>query len=60
MILFDVGQRVSFGWVRRNPALLGASLAESALSFAVVFYTMHLFGLDAWTSAIIASIAMAT
>lgn len=60
VILFDVGQRVSFGWVRRNPALLGASVAESALSFAVVFFAMRLFDLDTWTCAVIASIAMAT
>jgi Kef-type K+ transport system membrane component KefB len=60
VILFDLGQRVSFGWVRRNPALLATSLAESALSFAAVFYAMHLFGLDGWAAAVIASIAMAT
>lgn len=60
VILFDVGQRVSFGWVRRNPALLGASLAESGLSFAVVFYAMRLFDVEPWAAAVIASIAMAT
>ena len=60
MILFDLGQRVSFGWVRRNPALLGASLAESGLSFALVFVAMRYFEIDPWASAIIASIAMAT
>lgn len=60
VILFDMGQRVSFGWVRRNPALLGASVAESALSFAAVFYAMRFFGIDPWAAAVIASIAMAT
>jgi len=60
VILFDLGQRVSFGWVRRNPALLGASLAESGLSFALVFLVMRYFDVDAWAAAIIASIAMAT
>jgi Kef-type K+ transport system membrane component KefB len=60
VILFDLGQRVSFGWVRRNPALLGASVAESGLTFALVFVAMRYFDVDAWASAIIASIAMAT
>jgi Kef-type K+ transport system membrane component KefB len=60
VILFDLGQRVSFGWVRRNPALLGASIAESGLSFALVFLAMRYFDIDAWVSAVIASIAMAT
>jgi len=60
VILFDLGQRVSFGWVRRNPALLGASVAESALTFALVFVAMRYFDIDAWASAVIASIAMAT
>ena len=52
VILFDLGQRVSFGWVRRNPALLGASVAESGLSFALVFLAMRYFDIDAWTSAV--------
>lgn len=60
VILFDLGQRVSFGWVRRNPALLASSLAESALSFVVVFLAMRVFDIDPWSSAVIASIAMAT
>jgi Kef-type K+ transport system membrane component KefB len=60
VILFDVGQRVSFGWIRRNPALLATSAAESALSFAIVFLVMRAFAIDPWSSAVIASIAMAT
>ena len=60
VILFDLGQRVSFGWVRRNPALLASSVAESGLTFAVVFFAMRFFDIDAWASALIASIAMAT
>ena len=60
VILFDVGQRVSFGWIRRNPALLATSIAESALSFAAVWYVMRLLDIDNLASAVIASIAMAT
>ncbi|MGZ9030669.1 MAG: cation:proton antiporter [Burkholderiaceae bacterium] len=60
VILFDLGQRVSFGWVRRNPALLASSVAESALSFAAVFYAMRFFGIEGWAAAVIASIAIAS
>jgi Kef-type K+ transport system membrane component KefB len=60
VILFDVGQRVSFGWVRRNPALLATSIAESLLSFAAVFSAMLAFSIEPWTAAVIASITMAT
>ncbi len=60
VILFDVGQRVSFGWIRRNPALLFTSIAESALTFAAVFYAMRWFDIVPWAAAVIASIAMAT
>ena len=41
VILFDVGQRVSFGWVRRNPALLVASVLESGLTFVAVYLVMQ-------------------
>lgn len=60
VILFDVGQRVSFGWVRRNPALLATSIVEGALSFVAVFSVMRLFGIEVWACALIASITMAT
>jgi len=60
VILFDVGQRVSFGWIRRNPALLGTSLIESVLTFIGVFATMRWFDLPALPSALIAAIAMST
>jgi Kef-type K+ transport system membrane component KefB len=60
IILFDVGQRVSFGWIRRNPALLGASVFESALTFLAVFAAMRWLNLDALPSALIAIISMST
>lgn len=60
VILFDVGQRVSFGWIRRNPALLGASIVESGLTFAAVFAVMQWLHFAALPSALIAAIAMST
>jgi len=60
VILFDLGQRVSFGWIRRNPALLGASVLESALSFAGVFAVMRMLDFAPLPSALIAAISMST
>jgi Kef-type K+ transport system membrane component KefB len=60
VILFDLGQRVSFGWIRRNPALLGASVLESGLSFAGVFAVMQMLDFAPLPSALIAAISMAT
>jgi Kef-type K+ transport system membrane component KefB len=60
VILFDVGQRVSFGWIRRNPALLGTSIVESGLTFAGVVVAMQLLGFDPLPSALIAAVAMST
>ncbi|MGH6610368.1 MAG: cation:proton antiporter, partial [Burkholderiaceae bacterium] len=60
VILFDVGQRVSFGWVRRNPALLGASIAESALTFIAVYFVLQIFDIAPLAAALIAAISMST
>jgi len=60
IILFDLGQRVSFGWLRRNPALLGASAFESGLTFLAVFGVMRWLGIAALPAALIAIISMST
>jgi Kef-type K+ transport system membrane component KefB len=60
IILFDLGQRVSFGWIRRNPALLGASVLESGLTFLAVFAVMRWLDVAPLPSALIATISMST
>jgi Kef-type K+ transport system membrane component KefB len=60
LILFDLGQRVSFGWVLRNPWLAAISLLECALTFVLVFIALRGFEVAALTAALVASIAMAT
>jgi Kef-type K+ transport system membrane component KefB len=60
VILFDLGQRVSFGWLRRNPALLASSLIESGLTFAVVFGALVWLGLAPLPAALVAAIGMST
>ena len=60
IISFDLGQRVSFGWLRRNPALLGASLLESGLTFAVVFAVLRWLDVAPLAAALIATVSMST
>jgi Kef-type K+ transport system membrane component KefB len=60
IILFDLGQRVSFGWIRRNPALLAASLFESGITFAAVFSVMRWLEIAPLPAALIATVSMST
>ena len=60
IIAFDLGQRVSFGWLRRNPALLGASVLESGLTFVVVFAVLRWLEVAPLASALIATVSMST
>ncbi|HTN47903.1 MAG TPA: cation:proton antiporter [Burkholderiaceae bacterium] len=60
IILFDLGQRVSFGWLRRNPALLGASALEGGITFVAVFVAMHALEFAPLPAALIATISMST
>ena len=60
MILFELGQRVSFGWIKRNPWMLATSLLESGLAFGAVFLVLLLFDMRAPLAAILAAVSMAT
>jgi Kef-type K+ transport system membrane component KefB len=60
LILFDLGQRVSWGWLRRNPALLATSAAESLLTLGAVFVILRAAGLAALPAVMTAAIAIAT
>jgi Kef-type K+ transport system membrane component KefB len=60
MLLFELGQRVDLGWLKRNPSLLAASLLEAALTFMLVYLVMHFFGLRPVTAAAAALLAVAT
>jgi Kef-type K+ transport system membrane component KefB len=60
IILFEVGQRVSWGWLRRNPALTLTSVIEAGLTFLVVYLVMRLGALSPLAAALIAAIAIAT
>lgn len=60
LILFDLGQRVSWGWLRRNPALAATSIAESLLTFGAVFVVLRALGLAALPAVMASAIAIAT
>ncbi len=60
MLLFELGQRVDVGWLRRNPSLLAASVLEAALTFMLVYVAMTFFGIRPVTAAAAALLAVAT
>lgn len=60
LILFEAGHRINMRWLLSNPWLGIASVAESALTFFIVFYFANWFELDTASSLLIASLSMAT
>ncbi len=60
LLLFELGQRVDLGWLRRNPWLLATSLLEALLTLVAVFAVMRLFDVPAVTAAAAGVLAIAT
>jgi len=61
LMLFEVGQRISFEWLRRNPWLLVGSLVESAAAFWAIYALLRLvFGVEPPAAALVAVICMAS
>ena len=60
MLLFELGQRVDLGWLRRNPSLLAASILEAALTFMLVVVAMTWLGIRPVAAAAAALLAVAT
>jgi Kef-type K+ transport system membrane component KefB len=60
LILFELGQRIDLGWLRRNPWLLATSLAESALAFAAVFIVLWVLGTSPLLASVAAAVGIAT
>lgn len=60
MILFELGRRLDFAWLRRDPWLAATGVFESALSFACVFLALLYFDVRPLYAAVAASIAIAT
>ena len=60
LILFELGRRLDFAWLRREPWLAATAVLESALSFTFVFLALMYFGVEPLYAAVAASIAIAT
>ncbi|MGH8661930.1 MAG: cation:proton antiporter [Burkholderiales bacterium] len=60
LILFELGRRLDFAWLGREPWLAATAVLESALSFALVFLALLYFGVDPLYAAVAASIGIAT
>lgn len=58
LLLFEIGTRVRLRWLRRNPALLATSVAESALGAGVVYAALWLWGEPPLVAAACAVLAM--
>ena len=61
LILFDLGRHLDFAWLRHDRGLLLMSIAESFITFVLIFYVLsELIGLPHLQSALAATIAVAT
>ncbi|MEO5694904.1 MAG: cation:proton antiporter [Usitatibacter sp.] len=60
LVLFDLGRRMDIKWMRRDWTLAVSGVAESAITFAIVFYTLLAFDFRAIYAGIAAAIAMST
>jgi Kef-type K+ transport system membrane component KefB len=60
LVLFDLGRRMDLTWMRRDWTLAATGLAESALTFGAVFWTLVELDFPAVKAGLAASIAIAT
>jgi Kef-type K+ transport system membrane component KefB len=60
LLVFELGQRVDLGWLRRNPWLLATSVLEAGLAFAAVFALLTLLDVRPVAAAAAAALAMLT
>lgn len=60
MVLFELGQRVDFAWLRRNPWLAAASVLESVLAFGAMFAVLVAVDAPPLLAAMAAAIGVAT
>ncbi len=60
LVLFELGQRIDLGWLKRNPWLLASSVAEAALSFAAIYLVLWLLDVRPLLAATMAAIGVST
>ncbi len=59
LVLFDAGSRIPWRWFRHNPMVLVQSIAESALTYFAVYFTMLWLNVPREAAGPIALVAMA-
>lgn len=60
LILFELGRRLDFTWLRRDPWLAATGVLESALTFAFLFLALNYFDVAPLYAALAAAIGIAT
>lgn len=60
LVLFDLGRRLNLAWLRHDPWLPAAGLADGVLSFLFVFFALRYFDTPLLETVMAAAVAMAT
>jgi Kef-type K+ transport system membrane component KefB len=60
LILFELGYRINLHWLRINPWIGVAGLAEALTTFVAVYFVAEAFGTARLTSLMLAALSMAT
>lgn len=60
LVLFELGRRLHFAWLRNDRWLLATGLVESALSFAFVYFALTWFDVRPIYAAVAAAIGVST
>jgi Kef-type K+ transport system membrane component KefB len=60
LILFELGRRLDYQWLRRNRWLFATAIAESAFAFCAVYFGLRYFDYPPLHSALAAAIGIAT
>ncbi|MGH8700232.1 MAG: cation:proton antiporter [Burkholderiales bacterium] len=60
LVLFELGRRLDFAWLRNDRWLLATGLYESALSFGFIYLALSYFGVQPIYAAVAAAIGVST
>ncbi len=60
LILFELGRRLDYQWLRRNRWLFATAIAESAFAFGAVYFGLRYFNYPPLHAALAAAIGIAT
>jgi len=60
LVLFELGRRLHFAWLRNDRWLLATGLIESALSFAFIYFALTYFDVRPIYAAVAAAIGIST